>query len=559
MSVNQILTQLLSYELPRSLEIFAPELVLCVTIILLLLARMTGWDRRISVQTLALIGASFVFLGVFAQFMYLRSGEATGLMNDLFELWGVSAAGTGTPGPYFTGLLKHDAFAVFFRLGLSLVTILIIALTVLTGIPDREDSQDFYTLLLGATLGMMLASGANHLLTLFLSIEMMSVPSYMLVGFQKGKRQASEAALKYVVYGGGAAGVMLYGITLLAGITGTASIDELAQRLSIVMQDGALMQTNATSLTIMFATLLILVGFAFKLSLVPFHFWAPDAFEGACSEICAYLSVASKAAAFALLIRFLMAMQGTSDLLGQLSLTMGLGLGLVAIVTTTYGNLAAYMQTNLKRMLAYSTIAHAGYMAMAVAAILVLLNPPEGRADQTTYDAVRGIEGVIYYLAVYIFMNIGAFACIAFIRNETFSEEIDAYRGLAKSGGSAMFLSVCLAVCFISLIGIPPMGGFFGKLAVFRAAYSAGTCHWFLWIVLAVGVINTVVSVFYYMKVLKVIFMQEPDKAHRHREIPSAAVWILGMMTLPVILLGASPLMASLSETAIYVALSLFP
>ncbi|WP_437227592.1 NADH-quinone oxidoreductase subunit N [Planctomicrobium sp. SH661] len=557
MSVPQILTQFREHEIPRSLEIFAPEMLLCFTIVLLLLFRMTGLSRKLPVHLVALLGTLVVFIGVFTQFMFLRVGAENSVLKALYDVWGTTAQNVGTVGPYFTGLLVHDVFAVFFRLGLSLFLVFVVALTILSGIPDQDDGQDFYTLLLGATLGMMLAAGSNHLLMLFLSVEMMSVPSYAMVAFQKGRKKASEAALKYVVYGAGAAGVMLYGISLLAGLAGTASMPELAGRISTVVGDGALVQTNATTVTLVLAILMVLAGLAFKLSLVPFHFWCPDAFEGASAEVCGFLSVASKAAAFALLVRFVLAFQGSGELLHQIGVTLGIALGFISIITCTYGNLAAYVQNNLKRMLAYSTIAHAGYMVMAVSAMLILLNAPGGPTAQSELDASGCLEGLMYYLAVYLFMNLGAFACVAMIRNETFSEEIDAYRGLFHGNGITQFLCICLACCFFSLIGIPPMGGFFGKLAIFRSVYSAGNVHWFLWVVLAFGALNTVISLFYYMRVLKAMFLAEPAAERRKLQLPGVVGAYIALITLPVILLGASPLMAYLSSTAQYVATSI--
>lgn len=559
MSVTQILTQFRAYELPRSLQIFAPEMVLCVVVVLLLLLRMMGLSRRFPVNVIALLGTLAVFVGVFTQFMYLRVGAENEVLQALYDVWQCSPAGVGTVGPYFTGLLVHDPFALFFRLGLSLFVVFVVALTILTGIPDDDDGQDFYTLLLGATLGMMMAVGSNHLLMLFLSVEMMSVPSYALVAFQKGRKSASEAALKYVIYGAGTAGVMLYGISLLAGLSGTALLPDLAARVSAAAGNGALVQTNATTITLLLSILMVLVGLAFKLSLVPFHFWCPDAFEGATSEVCAFLSVASKAAAFGLLVRFLLAFQGTGALLQQLGLVIGLALGVIAIITCTYGNLAAYGQNNLKRMLAYSTIAHAGYMLMAVSAMLVLLNGPGGRSEQQTLLAAGCLEGLMYYLGVYLFMNLGAFACVALIRNETYSEDISAYRGLMQNNIVTQVLCICLSCCLFSLVGIPPMGGFFGKLAIFKSVYDAGAVHWFLWVVLAVGAANTVLSLFYYLRIMKEMFFYGPGPEYRKVQLPRLVGAYVALITLPVILLGASPLIASLSSTARFVATQLFP
>ena len=394
----------------------------------------------------------------------------------------------------------HDQFSIFFRGFLTFFLVFVIALTVLTGIPDDEDAPDFYSLLSGAVIGMMLMSSANHLLMMFLGVEMASVPSYAMTGFLKGRRQSSEAALKFVVYGAGAAGVMLFGISLVAGLLGTAEFPEMASRLQLVFAGKTGMQDPAVR-CLMLGLLMITVGFAFKLSVVPFHFWCPDAFHGASAEVGGFLSVASKAAAFALLVRFTMNLAGKRiGGIGDLgAVTCGLGLGFIAIITSTFGNLAAYSQRNIKRMLAYSTIAHAGYMLMAVSALLVLQS---GKVDAESGQ--RAIEGLLYYLSVYLFMNLGAFAIVALIRNQTFSEEIDDYKGIAQQ---SPVLAICMAICLFSLVGIPPLGGFYGKAFIFAALFDATRVHWFMWVVLVAGGVNTVISLFYYLRVAKLMCM----------------------------------------------------
>ncbi len=225
---------------------------------------------------------------------------------------------------------------------------------------------------------------------------------------------------------------------------------------------------DATVRTVLLGALMVFVGLAFKLSIVPFHFWCPDAFEGAAAEVAGYLSVASKAAAFALLIRFCHILIGDHvEGLAHLNYALGLGLGMVAALTATFGNLAAYSQRNVKRLLAYSTIAHAGYMLMAVSAMMVIANGPKVPNVDVSFNVTRAIEGLLYYLVVYLFMNLGAFAVVALIRNEIFSEEIDDYNGLAQQ---APRYCLCMAVCLFSLIGLPPFGGFFAKWVDLRTA-----------------------------------------------------------------------------------------
>src|SRR5579872_1820708 len=291
MNFSEIITKLTADTLD-SLPLFSPELSIVAAIVALLLVRLFDADKRFPGSVVAIIG-TVLALGLAAlQFKDLRDG-------------------TAESAPMFTGLLLYDPFTVYFRIFLLLFLLFVEWLTIISGIPDQEDAPDFYVLLLGSTLGMMLMASANHLLMIFLAVEMTSVPSYAMVGFLKGRRTSSEAALKYVVYGAGAAGVMLYGISLLSGLLGTAYLPQLSHALvEFGKQHVHAGPPDASLLTLSVAILMVLVGIAFKLSLFPFHFWCPDAFEGAAAEVAGFLSVASKGAAFALLVRFCVALVG---------------------------------------------------------------------------------------------------------------------------------------------------------------------------------------------------------------------------------------------------------
>src|SRR5262249_52614390 len=348
---------------------FVPELVLCVGIVVLLLLRLLPTLDRLHLGYVSL----FFSLGALAYAVLDWIPQASP-SRDLF-----------------TGLLRLDSFTLFIRLFLLSFTTLVIWLTLLTRIPDREDSADFHVLLLGATLGMMIMAESNHLLMTYIGVEMASLPSYGLAGFLKGRRQSSEAALKYVVYGGGASGIMVYGISLLAGKFGTAYLPNLATGYLAVFHGAT--QVDAI---LVLGTLFFLIGVAFKLAAVPFHFWCPDVFEGASAEVAGFLSVASKGAALALLGRFVLvlmaggAVQGAGALAvhpdnSNLLRYLVPALALVAAITATFGNLAAYVQTNLKRLLAYSTIAHAGYMMMGLATL-----------------TAEGAGAVLFYLIAYL-------------------------------------------------------------------------------------------------------------------------------------------------------------
>jgi NADH-quinone oxidoreductase subunit N len=516
--IGSLITRLLDETTQTSVALFAPELVLSVTIVAMLVCRILPLLRRVPSQWIALLGAFAAFAWTLWQFDRL-------------------VGGTVAATPIFTGLLMFDQFATFFRMFLSLFLILTITLTVLSGIPDREDAPDFYTLLLGATLGMMIMAAANHLLMLFLGVEMASVPSYAMVGFLKGRKQSSEAALKYVVYGAGAAGVMLYGISLLAGLTGTGSMPEMAQRLSLIVGQSSGMG-DPTVRTIVLAGMMVLVGLAFKLSVFPFHFWCPDAFEGASAEVGGFLSVASKAGAFALLVRFGLSFGSDSAAVSEIAFVLGIGLAVLSAVTATFGNLSAYAQTNLKRLFAYSTIAHAGYMLMAVAALLVIKFGKQTGLE-TSVESQRCLEGLIYYLFVYLFMNLGAFGIVALIRNQIYSEELEDFNGLATQ---CPVLCFAMALCIFSLIGLPPMGGFYAKLVIFASVLKATAAHWVMWFVLGAGVLNTVIGLFYYVRILKAMYVNPRPDGARKVQYDMLPVGLFALMiSLPTLGLGLYP------------------
>jgi NADH-quinone oxidoreductase subunit N len=398
----------------------------------------------------------------------------------------------------FTGLLAADAFALYLRMLILSATALTIVLTLVTGLPDADDSADFYTLLLGAALGMMLMAAANHLIMVFIAVEMASVPSYALAGFLKGRRTGSEAALKYVVYGASASGVMLYGISLLAGKFGTGYLPDLALGFTAVLHAG-----GGIDPVLLLGTLFVVVGFGFKLAAVPFHFWCPDVFEGAPAEVAGFLSVASKGAALGLTARVLLALTGGAagpdPAVARLLVPL---LAALAAVTATFGNLAAFSQTNLKRLLAYSTIAHAGYMLMGLATL--------------TAD---GAGAVLFYLAAYLFTNLGAFAVVALIRNAHGTEDLSGLGGLiVRSPG----LAVALALFLLGLLGLPPLAGFAAKFQLFAAVFQAGNAARVgplpevgavLYGLVAVGVLNTVISAAYYLRVLRVLIFDPPPEA----------------------------------------------
>jgi NADH-quinone oxidoreductase subunit N len=512
---------------------FLPEILACTGIVLFLLLRL--FDRS-HMGTIALL-MTILALGVsIAQWSYLGPPRTTG---EAFR---------GTLRPAFGGLLVHDHLTIFLRCFLYGFTAFIIWLSLTTGIPDREDSPDFYCLLLGATVGMVIMASATHLLMVYIGVEMASLPSYVLAGYLKGRRPSSEAALKYVVYGGGAAGVMLYGISLLAGRFGTAYLPDVAAGLMYTLYSPATGMVFDPVLIL--AVLFVLIGVAFKLAAVPFHFWCPDVFEGAAAEVAGFLSVASKGAALALLARLTFILTGVDSIVQPvvnphwdvLVRYLVPALAFFAALTATFGNLAAYLQTNLKRLLAYSTIAHAGYMMMGLAAI------KPSSVFQGTFDAA-GLQAVLFYLIAYLFMNLGAFAVVAYLRNQTGSEELDDYRGLVRR---SPWMVVTLSIFLLSLLGIPPLVGFAAKFQIFSALWNVSQI-WYargdggmgatLFGLLIIGGLNTVVSAVYYIKVMKVMILEGKAEDLEGREPvllpePMSAVTFSALVALLVLALG---------------------
>lgn len=526
-----------------SLPLYLPEMVLCATMVLLLLSRLFDRLERFDPFYIAIAGTLFALI---------TSAPASG-----FE-----SLATAPPVELFTGMLVYDGLTVFLRLALLLFVALVLLLIKLTGLARREDGQDIYVLLLGATLGMLIMAAANHLMTVFLGVEMASVPSYVLVGVVRNSRRASEASLKYAVYGAGASGIMLYGISLIAGLLDTAHLPTMGVELARLDIPGLIASGQQLGVlgALVLAGLMIAVGLAFKLSAVPFHFWCPDAFEGATAEVAAFLSVASKAAALALLIRFTLAVcspvaelsvdqvaTGSVSQFATVATTAELGdtlpaaplapvrtfmtylVAAIAAVTCTFGNLAALGQTNLKRLLAYSTIAHAGYMMMPAAALATLT----GVSSELASSAVASL---LIYIGIYLFMNLSAFAIVAFMNRATGTDAIDDYAGLIRS---APPIAVSMIVVLASLVGLPPLAGFLAKFAAFAVLAQTGTPLMLL--LLLVAAINTVVSLVYYWRVAKVMCLRPEPSTRGPLQLTFWPTAYAVMVTLPLFLIFVFP------------------
>jgi NADH-quinone oxidoreductase subunit N len=406
-------------------------------------------------------------------------------------------------------MLIVDPFALFFK-ALALVAVTIVILAAIPYMRDRTPySGEFYALLLIVGLAISLAVSATNLVMIYLAMEFLSLTSYVLAGFLRRDRKSGEAAIKYFLYGAVASAVMLYGMSLLYGATGTTDLTGVAS--SLAGQD----QSQLLWLAIP-ALVLLLVGFGFKASLVPFHQWAPDTYEGAPTPITAFLSTASKATGFAILMRVFVTGMGFMQPQWTALLIA------VSLVTMTIGNLTALRQSNVKRLLAYSSIAQAGYMLIGVAAVL--------------WDPRRtftGINGVLIYLFAYLFTNIGAFAVVIAIETATGKNDLKDYAGLVRR---APWLAALLFIFLISLAGIPPTGGFIGKFFVFGAAVQSQ-----LWVLVAVAAVNTVIAAFYYLNVVRYMFFMpvEEDTGVIKVALPlGGALTVTAVLTL---LLGLVP------------------
>lgn len=439
-------------------------------------------------------------------------------------LFGLAAAGALAIGQWgvhvtvFSGMLAVDPFAVFFKLLIAGCAVLVVLFSLGSSeLNSRERPLgEYYALLMGLTLGMMLMAGANNLLMMYLALELSSISSYILAGYTREAADSSEASLKYVIYGAFSSGLMLYGISILYGLTGSLDLAVINQTLPSVVAGGG---TAVYALAI--AGILACAGFGYKISAVPFHFWTPDVYEGAPITITAFLSVASKAGGFAMLIRFLKVTfidpAAVAIPAGAWATLQGFDwhyiIAALAVMTMTVGNVVAIWQTNMKRLLAYSSIAHAGYLLMGV---VVMSN--------------EGLAAIMLYFVVYLFMNLGAFYVVMLIANRTGSEDIEDYRGI---GPRAPFVTVSLSIFLISLTGLPPTAGFIGKLYLFAAVLN--TQGW-VWLAV-VGALNSVIALYYYARVLKNMYLEKSELSAPLTFSRPQRVLVL-LLVAPVLLLG---------------------
>ncbi|MEX1247283.1 MAG: NADH-quinone oxidoreductase subunit N [Anaerolineales bacterium] len=423
-----------------------PEIALLVVVLVVFVTELLLPERRRG--ALAWITAGGLGLTLALTVLFARPGAEGEL------LWG--------------GMLRHDWLAFIFKI-IFLVSALITTL-LSVGWEAVWRKGEYYVLLLTSTLGMTLMAASGDLIMLFLAIETTSIPLYIMAGFITGDDKSTESGFKYLLFGAVTTGVMLYGLSLLYGFAGTTNLYDMAAGLAAAQIPGP----------VLVGTLfLILLGFGFKVALVPLHFWAPDVYEGAPTPVTAFLSTASKAAGFAVLTRVMLA--AFPSILADWQAIVAVA----AALSMTLGNVVALTQRNIKRLLAYSSIAHAGYALLGVAAASEL-----------------GVISVVYYFLAYTATQLAAFAVVIIVWHKVGSDEIDDYAGLSRR---SPLLALAMLLSFLSLAGVPPLGGFIAKILVFAAAVDAGL----VWLAF-LGVLNSIVGLYYYLIVLKVVYLSPP-------------------------------------------------
>ena len=482
----------------NDIYLLSPELSIAILAGLLLIIDLC-FDRKIYIAPIAIVGLAIpLSLSIF---LWIDLDSTTGtLVND--------------------GLLEKtftvDRFSIFFKLLLIGTAATVILISRDHARRFRSFEAEFYALLLFSTSGMMLLSSSIELVTIYVSLELTALPVAALVAFSRDGR-SSEAGLKFLVLSGISSALLLYGMVLVYGLTGTTVLTEISIRLSTI---GISTNFPASSYALLFGIVLIIAGFGFKITAFPFQMWAPDVYEGAPTPITTFLSVASKAAGFAVILRVLYTAFNISDVAVEWSYIVAI----LAALSMTIGNLIAIAQKNIKRMLAYSTIAHAGYIMVGVAAYPA--------ANQAGLGMDGGASGVLFYLATYALGNLVAFSAIIAVSSYLGNDRLDSYSGLARR---APLIAIPLAFSMISLTGLPPTAGFMAKIYIFGAAVDNGLA----WLAI-IGVLNSVLSAYYYFRVVKLMVLSPPlqDKPVRLDKPVGLALMVT---TIGVLLFGIYP------------------
>jgi len=465
----------------------APELVLVIGInIVLLIDLNIEESKKWALATLT----GFVMLGALIPVVTLAVSD--GLPRELFD-----------------GRYVVDEYALVLKAFFLLVAYVVILMSQTELEEGGYYQGEFYVLMLCSVLGMVMMTSSRDLISIFIALELLSIPAYMLAAWRKRDVKSNEAGVKYYLLGVFASAILLYGMSLLFGSTNSTLLTDIGAALT----DG-----NLTSLEII-AVVFIISGFAFKVSAVPFHTWAPDTYEGAPTPVTAFLSVASKAAGFVALVSIIyLAFPNASDVYQPF-------IWVLAALTMTIGNVLALRQTNIVRMLAYSSVSQGGFILMPLAFA--------GEAEASG----SALNAVVVYLLVYGFMNLGAFAIVIAVSRKTRSGEISSFAGLF---GYAPGLAVLTTIFFASLAGIPPLGGWFAKFNAFKAVLDAQN-NW-AYVLASIAAVNTVISAAYYMKVLRVVWMDEaPDGDTTPIVTPSPIMAALGITVIGTIAVGVYP------------------
>jgi NADH-quinone oxidoreductase subunit N len=488
--------ELLNVNIPNWSDMvhWIPEAVLCLTFLAAILGDLVVRGRRPAVPfAIAVFG------------LVTAGSYAVATLGDV---------GLGDGFTIMGNLIVVDGMAAFFRLLFifgGLATVLFAWTSEEIMGRSRENKGEFYALTVLLTAAMMVMAEARNLLTLYLSMEAVGLSSYVMAGYMRTSLRSTEASLKYVIYGAVSSAIMLYGLSLLYGMTG--ALDFAGIRAGLV-------EGPVNGFAVLVSVVLIIAGMSYKIAAVPFHFWCPDVYEGAPTPVAAIFSVGPKAAGFALMIRFFYTTLASGPNAAASSglvemINWPLLLAVISAVTMSYGNLVALRQSNVKRMLAYSSIAHVGYLLMG----FVLLT-----------DA--GLQAMLFYLLVYTLMNLGAFFFVVAVNNHLKSEELADYAGL---GFRAPWAGAMMVIFLASLTGIPPFAGFIGKFYLFAAVLDR---QWF-WLAVVAGV-NSVVGLYYYFKVVKAMFLMTPPEGAD--TTPLKLHWlqytVLGALAVPTIVLG---------------------
>ena len=414
----------------------------------------------------------------------------------------------------FLNAMAVDHFTLYFWYLFLAATAIAILMSARYLEIEHEHHGEFYALMLFSVVGMMMMAAGFDIVLIFIGLELMAISTYVLVGFLRSDRRSNEAALKYLLLGAFSSGIFAYGLSLFYGLTGTTNLPTIGRRLAITM-----MQNPQVKPVAVLALLATATGLLFKIAAVPFHQWAPDAYEGAPTSITGFMSVAVKAAAWAMLLRILF--WGLYPL-HQIYTPL---LIFVSIITMTAANLAALTQTNMKRLLAYSSIAHVGYILLGAVAVGSVTLPSQAADD--------GLKGILLYLMVYTFMNLGAFAVIASLRQrDVIGDEIDDIAGLYSR---APVEAVMMFIFLLSLAGIPPLAGFYGKYFIFLSLIESG--HYVL---ASLAVLYALFGLYYYLKIGNAMFMREPADKSRLKIDP--AMWAaLGVTSFATVFIGIMP------------------